>query len=153
MTWFCDKCDCILWKIHMTAKRGGTDQTLRMYRLSRAALFTYGIITLLPCSPLWKVVMYMYNFFVFKLSNCVCLLTKNCISLFKYGKSPKISNALFHTFWLKFCFLFSYFLKHLVNGKQCRPWSGAVWFGSALFVYIISSGTLVYKILGLLPHI
>ena len=37
-----------------------------------------------------------------------------------------------------------------VDPDQTAP-SGAVWYGSALFAYVILSDTLVFKILGYLP--
>ena len=69
-----------------------------------------------------------------------------------YGKCPKIFNTLFHTFFcLNFAFYaFFFFLKFLsgmansVDTDQTAP-SGAVWSGSALFVYAILSDTWVYK--------
>ena len=42
--------------------------------------------------------------------------------LFLYGKSPKISNTLFHSFLLKFCLLCSCYLKCLVEWKTVKIW-------------------------------
>ena len=42
-------------------------------------------------------------------------------------------------------------MENSVDPDQTAP-SGAVWSGSALFAYAISSETLVYKILGHLPY-
>ena len=75
-----------------------------------------------------------------------------------YGKCPKISNILFHTF-LALTLLFMQFFIKIPNGNansgdpdQTAP-SGAVWSGSALFTYGILSDTSVLEILAQLPYL
>ena len=64
------------------------------------------------------------------------------------NKYPKISYILCYTFLTIFCF-YAFTPQNIWwKGKQCRPWSGAVWYGSALFAYSNLSDKLVYKMLG-----
>ena len=78
-----------------------------------------------------------------------------CFYPVNYGKCPKISNTLFHTF-LAYILLFvcSYFLKYLMEWQTVYTLIRLLlWPGSALFAYAILSETLVYKITGHLSWI
>ena len=71
-----------------------------------------------------------------------------------YDKCPKTSNTLFNTILAYILLLMLLLFSGMANSvgpDQTAP-SGAVWSGSALFVYAIRLKISVYEILGHLPY-
>ena len=54
--------------------------------------------------------------------------------LLDYNKCPKILNTLFHNFWPKFCFLWSCFLKYLVEWQTVETLIGSSLSGSTVCI-------------------